>query len=287
MIGRYDARRIEQHFDEYWEKEWDRLVRDPAEEVKLHVHRHYLKKYVRSGNRVLEIGPGPGRFTQTLAEIEARIVVVDISRVQLGLNRAYGKKLGFDDAVEARFKLDMCDMAAFEDETFDAVVCYGGLLSYVFEKSSDGVREMLRVLRPGGILLASVASLWGTVHQSLLGVLDVPPDINRRIIISGDLCPETYPQREGKHHMHMFRSAEFRDLLEGCGAEVLEMAAANCLSTAWGDRLTDVRNDPAKWNHLLEMELEACRDPSCVGMSAYTIAVCKKEISESNAQKPK
>ena len=40
MIGRYDAKWVEQFYDDYGEKEWERLVKDPESEVKLHVHRY-------------------------------------------------------------------------------------------------------------------------------------------------------------------------------------------------------------------------------------------------------
>ena len=97
---KYDAKWVEQFYDEYGEKEWDRLVRDPEGEVKLHVHRHYLEKYVTSGARVLEVGAGAGRFTQILVELGARVTVADLSSVQLELNRKYADEFTFEHGVE-------------------------------------------------------------------------------------------------------------------------------------------------------------------------------------------
>ena len=275
MNGRYDAKWVEQFYDECGQKEWDRLKKDPTNEVKLHVHRHYLEKYVRGGHGTLEIGAGPGRFTQILAELGARVVVADISGVQLELNRQYAAELGFDHAVEGRLQLDMCDMRVLENASFDTVVCFGGPLSYVFGKCEQAVGEILRVLRPGGVALVSVMSLWGGIHEFLAGVLPLPREVNRPIVRTGDLCPANYA--DCKHRAHLFRAGELWSVLAGCGAAVLEMSASNCLSAAWGDRLAEARQDSAQWEQLLEMEIEACREPGCLDMGTHLIAVARKD----------
>lgn len=273
-MARYDPKWVRQFYDEYGEKEWHRLVKSPVHEVRLHVHRHYLEQYVKSGDRVLEIGAGPGRFTQILAELGATVVIVDISPGQLALNRKYARELGFEDAVADRLELDMSDMSVVPDEDFDLAVVYGGPLSYVFENRNLALSEILRVLKPGGIALLGVMSLWGGIHEFLRGVLDVSLEENAEINRTGDLSPDTY--KNCTHHCHMFRADEFRSFLEASGAEVLAMSASNCLSAAWGDRLAEIRSDPVKWQQLLQMEIEACRQPGCIDMGTHLIAVIRK-----------
>lgn len=282
MNQRYDAAWVEGFYDDYGAKEWDRLTSDPAQEVKLHLHRHYLAKYVQAGDRVLEIGPGPGRFTRALAEIGARVVVVDISGGQLDLHRQYAREHDFERAVERRVKLDMCDMSELRPETFDEVVCYGGPLSYVFEQRQQAVGEAVRVLRPGGVALFSVMTLWGVTQRYLGEILDLPPEVTRAVLHTGDVHPQTYP--DSTHHCHMFRSDELRRLLQEAGAEVLELSASNCLSAVWASRLAEVRNDPQRWELLLEMELEAGRETGCVDFGEHMIAVARKPGSASLAR---
>ena len=88
-MSRYDAHWMARVFDEYGEKEWERWERSHADQVKLHVHCHYIRLAVKEGDSVLEVGAGAGRFTQVLAELGAQIVVADISEGQLNLNRKH------------------------------------------------------------------------------------------------------------------------------------------------------------------------------------------------------
>ena len=276
-MTRYDPDWVRTHYDQYAEKEWQRWDRSPVEQVKLAVHMHYLRQSIQPGDRVLEIGAGSGRFTQELARITQRIVVADLSPVQLELNRQNAQALGFASAVERWVECDMCDLAPhFEDAEFDAVLCYGGPLSYVFDRAGQAIDELKRVVAPGGALLFSVMSLWGGVHHFLPGVLQVPPEENREIIATGDLLPDKSDRLS--HFCHMYRAAEFRALLEGCGLTVEVLSASDCLSATWGELLETVQQDDALWQHLLEMELEACREPGCVDMGTHTIAVCRKPL---------
>lgn len=274
MMATYDPGWVEAYYDEYGDREWQRLTQTPFDEVSLHVHTHYLEQYVQPGSRVLEIGAGAGRFTQVLAGLNCRILVADISPAQLDLNRKHGEELGFAEAVEGWVQLDVCDLSDLALASFDAVVCYGGALSYVFGRALEAIGECARVLRKDGPFLASVMSLWGTAHNALSGVLDIPPEQNQCITGSGDLTPESYPT--GKHFLHLYRASELRDLLGRAGLEVVAMAASNCLSTGRNDLLVEIRHDAEKWAELLRMELEATREPGCLDMGTHLIAVARK-----------
>ena len=145
-----EAGRISRYYDAYGEREWERFAASPADRVSLHLHRRYLRQYVRPGDRVLEAGAGPGRFTIELARIGAAITVGDISPGQLAINAEKVAAAGGEGRVVERAPLDIVDLARFPDGGFDAVVCYGGPLSYVFDRADDALAGLLRVTRPGG-----------------------------------------------------------------------------------------------------------------------------------------
>ena len=82
----YDADYVRRFYDAYGEREWTRYdagpanARAPANLVNLHLHLWHLRRYVRAGDHVLDVGAGPGRFTIELARLGARVTVGDRTR---------------------------------------------------------------------------------------------------------------------------------------------------------------------------------------------------------------
>jgi ubiquinone/menaquinone biosynthesis C-methylase UbiE len=148
-MATYNPDWVKSYYDQYGHKEWQRWDLSLVEQVKFQVHLYYLRLYIKETDRILEIGAGAGRFTQELARISKQIVVADISPGQLQLNRENAQSLGYASAIEGWIEADMCDLKShFAEATFDAVVCYGGPLSYVFGERHKAIAELLRVTKP-------------------------------------------------------------------------------------------------------------------------------------------
>ena len=269
----YDPPALEAYFDQFGDNEWSRFDRFALGAIQEHIHNLYLQRFVPRGSRVLEIGAGPGRFTQTLHRLGCRVVVGDMSEVQLALNRRYGAERGFASSVEDYKKLDICDLSTLPAASFDVVVAYGGPLSYVFERRDDAVKSCHRVLKSKGVLLASVMSLWGTLHRHLAALRDLPLWSMANIVETGDLTPENDPT--SPHKCHLFRSSELKELLEHNGFAVEAVAASNALSTNLEPLLAELREQPERWQALLDLESEATDEPGYVDGGTHLIVAAR------------
>lgn len=274
MSSVYDAGYISEFYDAYGTKEWHRLLSTPADRVSLHIHTHYLYQYLKAGDRVLEAGAGPGRFTVELAKLGARVVVGDISEGQLELNKHYVTEAGCEQAVEARAQLDITDLGRFEPNSFDAVVCYGGPLSYVMDRADDAVVELLRIVKPGGYVLLSVMSLVGATRIFLEGILGLRnfPDLIESVNRDGLLSRE---QNNG-HPMKLYCYTELRALLRRHGCKVVAASAANLLSAGRAEVLEPLVGTPV-WDRFLKWELEYCAEEGAVDCGTHILAVVQRE----------
>jgi len=109
-----------------------------------------------AGQTVLDVATGPGEPALTIAAAvgpEGKIVGVDpIPEMIAGARRA-ADRLG---AKNVKFEVGSGDQLPFPDSTFDAVVSRFGIM--FFPSPLDGIREMLRVLKPQGKLALAVWS---------------------------------------------------------------------------------------------------------------------------------
>jgi ubiquinone/menaquinone biosynthesis C-methylase UbiE len=108
----------------------------------------FLLPHLRSGMDVVDCGCGPGSITVGLAEIVApgQVTGVDIESRQLELARALALERGIGNV---RFDEGSVYELPYADASFDV-----GVAHFVIEHVSEPVRalrEMRRVLRPGGI----------------------------------------------------------------------------------------------------------------------------------------
>lgn len=99
---------------------------------------------------MLDVATGTGDFAlQALSLNPVKIIGVDISEGMLEMGRRKISRLGKSGLIE--LKSGDSENLHFEDNKFDAVTVAFGVRN--FENLEKGLREIFRVLRPGGMLV--------------------------------------------------------------------------------------------------------------------------------------
>ena len=81
--------------------EWDRHEVTPYGRLQATIHAEFIERYVRSGDRVLDAGCGPGRFTTIAAQLGATVTALDASERQLELAKEKIGETKMPDGVDA------------------------------------------------------------------------------------------------------------------------------------------------------------------------------------------
>ena len=152
------------------------------------------------GARVLEVGCGAGNV---LEAVEAERFGIDLSPSLLGKARARlgrGARLCRGDAA----RLPFCDGA------FDRVYC-SEVLEHVLEPEAV-LREMRRVLRPGGFVVVSIPNE-DLINRAKRWAFALP--LGRRILQGSPGGYRVSDKMDDEWHLHEFSPARLRQAAEG------------------------------------------------------------------------
>jgi ubiquinone/menaquinone biosynthesis C-methylase UbiE len=108
---------------------------------------------IRSGERILDVGCGPGRLAivaGTAAGSAGEICGIDPAPEMVALARRKAAQAG----IKARFEVGVIESLPYPPDYFDAVLSSLMLHHLPDEVKRRGLAEILRVLKPGGRLMA-------------------------------------------------------------------------------------------------------------------------------------
>jgi ubiquinone/menaquinone biosynthesis C-methylase UbiE len=266
----WDPERAASFYDDYGEREWTRFEEGRTPAPSLDVHLDRLRRFVNAGDRVLEVGAGPGRFTIELARLGTQVTVSDLSPGQLELNRQRVAAEGLEEHVVERELADVLDLSRWGDASFDVTVCFGGPLSYVVDRADEGLAELVRVTRPGGHVLVSVMSLVGTVTHFLPILLDL---VRRDGVAKNEAIVRTglLPDEPDYGHlaMKLFRWSELEALLSPHGT-IVDACAAGLLPALQPE-------EPELREFMARVELELAGEPGAVSCGQHILAVLRRD----------
>ncbi|MXX50961.1 MAG: class I SAM-dependent methyltransferase [Chloroflexi bacterium] len=144
----YRARAPE--FDE-WFYRTGRYDRGPAHTEQWQREVEVVRRQLHSGarcERILELAPGTGIWTQELAQLGERVTALDASPEMIAINRA---KLSADNIDNVDYAL--CDLFEWQPQEQVDMVFFGFWLSHVpADKLTGFLRALRAALKPGGRL---------------------------------------------------------------------------------------------------------------------------------------
>jgi SAM-dependent methyltransferase len=133
--------------------------------IDIYLFDQLLKRRLHPGMRLLDAGCGGGRNLNYFLKSGFEVSGVDQSPEAIAQVRALAASLAPHLASD-NFRIESVDSMSFADSHFDVVVS-SAVLHFARDEEHwrKMVREMWRVLKPGGIFFARLASSIGIEHE--------------------------------------------------------------------------------------------------------------------------
>lgn len=162
---------IKEHYSAYDEDA--RLVSKHGN-VEFVTTMHYIDKYLKKGDRVLEIGAGTGRYSHAIAQKGYAVDAVEL--VEHNIEVFKSRTLPNEQITVKQG--NAVDLSSFKDNTYDVTLLLGPMYHlFTVEEQKKALNEALRVTKLGGVVFVSYCGNDATVVQFLFGknMADTPP----------------------------------------------------------------------------------------------------------------
>ncbi|MFJ3759308.1 class I SAM-dependent methyltransferase [Streptomyces sp. NPDC090080] len=222
---------------------------------------------------------GPGTWTLWLARRGYQVTLTDLSPALLGIarDRVAHAPREYAGNVEAVMEADARDLSAFPDLSFDALLCLGPL--YHLTTGTDrsrAVQEAHRVLRPGGLLFATMMPRYMRLVSTVLeqgsaafttGTVD--------LILEEGRYDDPRPSRFTGGYLT--RADHVAQLFEDHGFRVRRLLASQgILAWAQPEVAALAQRDPDAYQRLLDVAYRTAGEPSIHGMSGHLLVIAER-----------
>jgi len=215
-----------------------------------------------------DLGCGTGKWGLKILKSGFYVTFVDHSGSMIEQTRAKVEAMGPRARRATLLAADIVDLSAIESLTMSLIVAMGDPLS-ICSDAAAAVREMHRISKPGGMVVASADNKLAALgHYVERGNLDALEEFSR----TGRTQWLTADARE-RFDLTMFTPMSLRRLFEGAGFEVLNLIGKPIVNVRENKLLLEA---PDAMERLLRIEAELGKDPAAAACASHLQITARK-----------
>ena len=218
----------------------------------------YLEKYLQKGDRIIDIGAGPGRYSLYFKNKGYDVTAVEYVRPNIGMLKAKDKDIR---VVEA----SATDLSMFEDNEFDVAIMFGPLYHlYRKEDKLKALSEAKRITRKY-IFVTYIMNEYSVIEYAF-------KDNNYKQI--KDKLDETYHIDDPDALFFQSRIEDIDELNSLSGLKLVRRFASDGPSDYM--RRTINNMDDETFEAFIDFHLKTCERKELLGASSHVVDIlCK------------
>ena len=235
-----------------------RLNHSRAARVEFLTTVRYIEKYLKAGDKILDIGAGAGEYSLYFARKGYEVSALELADANIA---AFKKKLTRDDKIDL-VQGNALDLSRYADKSFDIVLLFGPL--YHLQNDADKQRCISgakRVCKDGGKIF------FAFISNDFVFLTEFQYDVN--YFSSGDYDKETFKLHDFPFVFHTVDVA--RRLLSDGGVRILHEVASDGASELMASRINEMSDED--YAQYLRYHFYICEKPELLGMTNHLLFV--------------
>ena len=225
---------------------------------------HYIDKYLKKDDKILEVGAGTGRYSIYYAEKGYDVTSLEYVKHNLEILK---KKITPDMKIKAELG-DALDLSRFDDNTFDMTLVLGPLYHLYEDKDiNKAIDEAIRVTKKDGTII--IAYL--TSDSIVLSWVLKDHHFDRK----GQAFDENFKMiNQVEEVFSAFYIDEFDDIMKKKDVKKLHMVASDGMSHHYKDSVDDL--DDYEFSEWMRYHLLTCERKDLQGFSNHMLYIGRK-----------
>jgi ubiquinone/menaquinone biosynthesis C-methylase UbiE len=238
-----------------------RLTKDNMHKAELILTFETIRKYLKSGMKILELGAGTGAYSIQLAKEGYDVTAVEIVKYNLDILKS---------KIKPKMKINpilgtATDLKRFTDEQFDIVLSLGPMYHLSKKERLKSLKESIRVCKHNGILIFAFISNY--ICMADYFKKNVKALLNDKII--------------NKNNFHFIDNVftfvtipEIEDLFKKVKLQKLDLLSPDGISRLLTDEIN--KFNKKEFEFWLDYLRKTANNPSLIGYGTHALYVAKK-----------
>ena len=242
-----------------------RLTSSRQGQLEYFITMNYVDKYIKSGDKILEIGAGTGKYSIALAKNGYDVTAVELVESNLEVLKKNAKGL---ENISA-FQGDALNLSRFDNNTFDVTLLFGPMYHLYEEKDRHkALDEAIRVTKPDGVILVAFLSAHAIMMSNYLSG-------NFKEGFTANFDEDYKVKHFTEQAFTGFDIAEFEEMFEAKPVKYITTVAVDSVLEIV-ERDPDFKISDDDFKLFLDYQLHICEKREMLGYSCHLLYICRK-----------